>query len=285
MSTDSLTYGLASLVGFGFSNFLVAVISKKDNSLKIGLVIQVLGFLLSLYLIPFGPAINFKLQTFLLFSITGILIALGYIFLLRGYREGSISIVSSLMSTWALITSILSFLFGEETFSLRKIFGIAITVLGIVLISLKIKEILKEKKIRIIKGAKYAILSSVSWGVAFFLISFLGKEHNWLTTTIFSRFWTAITFLLFAAVSSIKTSKTFSNIPLCYLLTVLFDVFANTMFNMGFEKGETSIVSVLAGASPIVTVFLSAIITKEKLSKIQILGIMLCIFGIAALSL
>jgi len=56
-------------------------------------------------------------------------------------------------------------------------------------------------------------------------------------------------------------------------------------YNIGLAVGDPSVVTVLSGASALVTIILSIILLKEKINATQVVGILLTILGVMVLSI
>ena len=82
------------------------------------------------------------------------------------------------------MTSILSFLFLGESLVLRKVWGILITLIGVVLVSINFEKLRKEMKMSLLFGAKWAGLSALCMGVAFFGIALIGRDIGWFSANV-----------------------------------------------------------------------------------------------------
>lgn len=59
---------------------------------------------------------------------------------------------------------------------------------------------------------------------------------------------------------------------------------AELSFTVGIAKGYTSIVAPIAGASPVLFVLLAPFVVKDPIIKQQVIGIIITLIGIVALS-
>jgi drug/metabolite transporter (DMT)-like permease len=282
---SSIFFGLSSMFGWGVLNFIVASLSKRVAPFKVAFLVQTLTFFPTLLLLPFFKnELTFGSDFFLL-SILGILSFCSYTSLTRGFREGTISVVIPISSTWSIIITILSFIFLKEDVFLSKIFGIILAISGIILVSTNINRILKEKGVKLFAGAKWAFLTSILWGLTFFILAFFSSRIGWYSANLGLRFWSLIVFIVQAALTRRNFSFLLKDVPKLIILVILLDVCTVTIYNIGLVKAEPSIISVIASASQLVTILLSKIILREKLQSMQIIGIALCFVGIVILSL
>lgn len=283
--TSSILYGLLAMSGWGTTNFFIASLSKKIGAFKTAFLIQVFAIFPTLLLFPIFKKDFILDQNFLLLSFLGVLGSIAYISLLKGYEEGAVSVIAPLTSFWAVILAILSFMFLKEAIFASKLIGMAIAILGVILISTDFQKIFKEKKVKIYAGVKWAGLTALIWGVEFFFVALFSRKLGWYTASIGLRFWSAIAFLVLVVLLKKRPSFLLKEIPKLIWLVILLDVFTITAYNIGLVKGEPGVVSIIGGACPLVTVILAAIFLKEKLYLVQKIGILLILAGVASLSL
>ncbi|HUV43131.1 MAG TPA: DMT family transporter [Patescibacteria group bacterium] len=283
--TPSVLFGLLAMFGWGTGSFVVASLTKKFGVFKVGFLIQILAFFPTLLLLPIIKEELILNQTWFYLSLIALIGSLAYISILKSYEQGIISIVVPLSSVWAIITAILSFIFLKESVVPIKIIGMSIAIIGIILISTDFRKVLKEKKIKIYKGVKWASLAALAWGVEMFLLAFFSRKLGWYTANLGLRFWNLVIFFLLAVLIKQKIPLLFKKIPRLIWLAILIDVFTLTTYNLGLVRGEPGVVSVIASTSPLITIILATLFFKEKIELIQKIGIFLILAGIASLSL
>lgn len=282
--SSSIFFGLVAMGGWGVINVLVSPISKKIGPFRAALLIQVFALIPTVLLFPFfKKGVSFNIDFWWL-SILGIIGAATFVSLTKALAEGSVSIVAPLSSSWAIITAILSFIFLKEELFFLKVLGIIIAVLGVILVSADFSQILKEKRVKLFSGTKWAYLAALGWGVNYFLLAFFSRKLGWYFTNLGMRFWCALSFLVVAFLFQKKGFQQFRSIPRLIWVVILLDVFTFMMFNIGLVKAEPAVVSVIGSASPLVSVVLAYIFFKEKISSLQKIGVALVLIGIASLS-
>jgi transporter family protein len=281
---SSVLYGMIAMGGWGLNYFLLSPTSKKIGALKTAFLVQLFASIFTLLLFPvFKNGFSFGGQFFFL-SLLGITGAAGYFFLPKAFSEGEVSIIAPLTSGWAIITAVLSFLFLNERLFFLKGLGIAITILGIVLISTDPKQILK-KKIKLLAGVRWALLAAFGMGINSFFLAIFSQKIGWYAANLGLRFWMTMAFLATIFLGKERFSHFFKSMPKLIFLIGLIDVVAFATFNVGLVRGEPAVVSVVASASPLVSIILATIFLKEKTVLIQKAGIFLILLGIISLSL
>ncbi len=281
----SVFYGLLAMISWGTNNFLVASLTRRFGAFKIAFLIQIFAIFPTLLLLPIFKeqlVFNYNLIFLSLIALTG---SLAYISLLKGFQEGTVSLVVSLSAAWAIITAILSFIFLKEPVSALKLLGMAVAFTGIVLVSANFKEIRKEKRVKIYAGVKWASFAALAWGIEMFLLALFSRKLGWYSANLGLRFWNVIIFFLLAILLKQKFPVLLKKIPKLIWVIILIDVLALTAYNIGLVKGEPAVVSVIGSAVPLVTVILAAIFLKERILPLQKIGISLILAGVASLSL
>ena len=117
-----------------------------------------------------------------------------------------------------------------------------------------------------------------------FLLFWVSEEIGWLLSTILTKLGIIIFFLVFSFFAKQEIGLT--NIPTktkyAVLLMGIIEVSAVALVNYGLTIGDAILITPIASALSIVTIALAVIFLKDKLSKLQLLGIVTAILGIIA---
>lgn len=280
-----ILYGLVGMTGVGLLNVLISLLNQKNEAFKVGFLIQIGNFLLTLTLFPILFKQNPGIEIFFSLLIAGASGALAFIFINKAFSEGKASINSPIISSWGMLTALLGFIVLGEDINYLKILGMILIVLGIFLSSLDLKYLLKNRNIAIIPGVKWSLFAAISLAVSFFTITYFTGSIHWYSVNLFTRFWTASSYILMGLSTRKPLKSYFSKIPLLILIAILIDTSSMLTINLGYTTSEPGIVSVLTSASPIPTLILSFLVLKESITKQQLLGILVVIVGIISLSL
>ena len=108
----TLLSGLAGMFGWGIYDFLAGVYSKKIGPHKTLFWSQLAGlFFVLLLILVFAFNLNISFLTFFLLIVAAIFYCSGYLFFMRGFEIGNISIVAAIMNLWAVFTMLIAFFF------------------------------------------------------------------------------------------------------------------------------------------------------------------------------
>lgn len=280
-----LSISIIVMVFWGIVGILVAKISRAVGAVVGAFLIQFIGLLMTIIIWPVffsaPSAINWYA-----FVTLGILGGGVYALYLKLLRTGKVSIVVPILSAWALVTSALGLIFLHESINLLKILSVLAVVAGIIILSAKWSETRKQAVSFFRPQIVLALLAVLGWGFYFFFLSPISKQTGWFLTTLLTRVFVTLTLFVLLLPQLKKKVGIFSKIPWKILLSAaLFDVFAFTSFNLAISKYEVSFVSIIASASPLVTVILAATVLKERLNNVQKIGVALVIGGIIGLQL
>ncbi len=232
--------------------------------------------------IPTGPA----LTRFIAFSsISAAASAAAWVFFYKGVREGLLSVSQPISSLWVVITVSLSFVFFGERLGLRVVAGMALSVAGIVLISLPASGDLKKMK----TDAVYGLLAMGAWGVGMFFLKPAILDGGPLLSTVFVR---AMEFLFLLPVClphviAARRKYAFGARRIFLLSGAIgaLNTVAFVVYNKAVSQVGLSVPSVIISGSPAAVVALAYLFHKERLSARQAVGVALAVAGLVLVSL
>jgi drug/metabolite transporter (DMT)-like permease len=279
--------GLIAVLCWGFADFFVASLLKRKEVLPVLFWSQLLGFVLFAGFAIFSnvffvPAIDLLLVLFFV----GLLSAVSYVFLYRALKFGHVSVVMPLYSCWALVTMLLSIVFFGEKLSLLQFVGAFLAIVGAVLSSFKLSDLLKVRLQNFAAGANFAFVAMLGFGVFFAAYGFLISKIGWLLTLVFAVGFRVFFFGVFS-IAGEKNNFSFSKGGVVVLLLAvgLLEFFATTAYSVGVTTELSAIVAPVSSVSPIVTIFLAKLFFKEKSEFNQKIGIVSVFVGLLLLAI
>jgi bacterial/archaeal transporter family protein len=208
---------------------------------------------------------------------------MGALGLSKGMRIGNASIISPITSVYPVITIFLSLIFLKEPITAFQSFCIVLIIIGTVLISLNLKNILKSDARKTHLGIEFALISLVGWGLFFFFISILTTQVGWFESMLLATIPQLAFFLLYGYITKDKFRISTNSLPkLSFMGFLAFLGFIG--YNLGVTYTYTSIVTPISAASIVIVVILAVLLLKEKLELYQILGILMVILGVVLIS-
>jgi drug/metabolite transporter (DMT)-like permease len=141
-----------------------------------------------------------------------------------------------------------------------------------------------NQRFRLSLGVKEAILGAFFFGIFWNISEIISEEIGWLLTTLLVKFGIVIFLLLFSFAVKEETGLINSPAKTKYaiLLMGIIEVGAVALVNYGLTIGDAILITPIASALSIATISLAVIFLKDKITKIQGLGIITAIAGIIA---
>ncbi len=281
--------GLLAAVMWGGTDFLVGLNARAVGVKRAVYFGQALGFcIMSLLLIAF-PAFILKsmsasLEVWLIGMGAAVLTVSGALALSKAFALGKASIVAPLVTSYGVVTTLLSWAAGEQI-SLIQLFCIALCVLGVILSSIH-----SDSKIPHTTQAgssiAYALLAAVFYGTSFWLQGHYVLPVLGPVTMLWLAYLIGL-MVLIVIVLRIEDGLKIPPLKNCMTLTgaSLMNLGGFSSFAWGAVAGSVSVVTVISTLSGGIAAILGYVFFKERLAKIQILGVVLVLLGAFVLHL
>ena len=278
---------LALLSSFlwGTADFLAGNLSKRFRAIAVTGVSQFFGLCFGLSVILIGsnfgspiiaPSLSFE-GYFIPGALAGVSGLIGLWAFYTGLATGRMGVVSPISSLSVLIPLAVAVVEGERPTAIQ-VSGIIVAITGAFLASgpevrggLPIKPIL------------YAVVAAFGFGGALTFLAIGSKVDSMHTMTSMRIASVTICVVIAIRYRSIGGFCK-ANIPLLFFIGVA-DFMANFFLGVATTKGLVSVAMVLGSLFPIVTVLLAFKFLHERLHKIQYLGILAAISGVALISI
>jgi len=284
MSTTllSILLGIGGMFGWGIYDFLGGVFAKQIGSFKSLFWSQLAG-LASIFLlaIVFRSSVNVPVWVIILSIIAAILYSAGYLFFFKGFEIGNVSIIAATMNLWTVFTMLFAFIFMGQRLSVLQTLGVLMIIFGATLASLNWSEI-RNQRFQLSAGVKEAVFGAFFFGIFWNVSEIISEKVGWLLTTLFIKFGIILFLLIFSLLAKQKTglTKISTKTKTIILLMGVIEAGAVALVNYGLTIGDAILITPIASALSIVTITLAIIFLKDKITKIQGLGIITAIIGI-----
>lgn len=278
----SILAGLGGMFGWGTSDFFANLSSDKIGHLKTFLWSQLAGLMFVVLLIPFFRInIDMSFSMFFIVLFSSLFYAAGYLLFYKAFEIGNVSIVATTVNLNVVLAMIIAVIFKGQSLTSFQFFAVALVMIGVTLVAINFED-LKNKKIMISAGIKEVLFASVFFAVFWNLSEYISEQIGWFPTTLYIKIGAILSLLLFSLFThkKIHLGKVSNKIKLIVVLIGLLESVAVASVNYGLEFGDLILVSPISSALSIVTIFMAVIFLKEKISKIQFVGIATTIVGI-----
>ena len=271
---------LLSSVLWGTADFEGGRLSKKHAPIAVLGFSQVIGLLFGITLVVFfgdSGAQAFGDGGYLIPGIcAGFLGYFGLICLYAGLASGSMGVVSPISALSAVIPLSYALMHGDSLSRITSI-GIVLALVGAFCASGP--ELSQGLPIR---PLLLAIGAACGFGTSLTFIS-IGSQTSALMTMVTMR---AATFIVTIAIAlRYRTTGGFSKSEYPSLIFMgVADFLANLLLGIACTKGLVSVAMVLGSMYPIATALLAFRFLRERLHRVQYVGILLAVSGVALIS-
>ena len=275
--------GLASALVYGTADFMGGVAAKRTGAIAVVVWSQTAGLALIVgTLVVLGQ--NPPAPSDLLWgAVGGVGGGTGVALLYRGLARGRMAIVAPTTAVGAAaIPVIVGLLLGERPEPVALI-GVALALLAIVLVSSGSSE--AEKAVasrRVPEGFPEAVGAGLGFALFFICLAQTDADAGlWPLLT-------ARVSIVVAGLAGLATRAplrpergTWAAIAACGVL----DMLANLLYLLAINLGLLSLVAVLASLYPASTVVLARVVLRERMTRVQLGGLLAAATGVALIAL
>lgn len=278
-------FAVIAMLGYGLGNALAKVPVQKIGSERTifyrNVMVSILLFVIFLF---FSHSATFSVKYILIAFLIAVIGYMPLLFFYKALNIGKVGLVSPVANSSMAFTVLFSIIFFHESISFGQAGAIILIILGIILISLDPRDLKNSKLLKISSGLPYALITSLLWGLVFFLwkipVNILGP----ILTSLVIEFGTMICSVVYIYIVKKDFQRPNNKILKYILFMSLGGALGTLFFNMGIEKANVSIVSPIASGAPLIAALYARLAFKEKLSKLQYLAIIMIILGVILVS-
>lgn len=278
----SILLGIGGMFGWGLYDFLGGVFAKQIGPFRSLFWSQLAG-LISLVvlavLLKTSPAGS--TQVLLLSALAAMLYSAGYLFFFKGFEIGNVSIVAATMNLWAVFTMLFAFLLMGQRLSVLQTLGVSMIILGAAAASIRWSEI-RQQKFQLSAGVKEAALGAFFFGIFWNVSEVISEKIGWLFTSLYVKLGIIIFLLIYALLArqAIRLRQSTATTKIMIALMGVIEAGAVAMVNFGLTIGDAILITPIASALSIVTIALALVFLKDRLSKVQLFGMLTAVAGI-----
>jgi drug/metabolite transporter (DMT)-like permease len=270
-----------SIFLFSLDNLFHRVLMREDESDPITqtIIFYSLGGILSLCIAPLFGGFHYQislsqLPLFALIGFFGTLAPVMGFKALKSIGASESSILSSSTRLWVVFGA---FLFLHESFSIQKIIGTIIILVGI-----GVAQWQKEKII-LNRGALYALIAALSYAIAEIISFYILRDFDTISFSVFSSFLPVVILSLtmpgkLKKLTFYKTPSRAINITIVSVIDALATIALYFAYQLGHNASQ---ISPIMGTQTIVSVILAILILKERNNMLhKIIGATIVVLGV-----
>lgn len=267
---------LSSLV-WGLSDFLGGTLSKKRKAVAVIGGSQSFGLIfVSLLAIAFQTW-TWNQSVWINGAIAGAMGLFGLVCFYTALATGQMGIVAPISSLSAVVPVTIGLVQGEQP-STMQLAGIVVALIGVILASgPELNGKVDPRPVLL------ALFAAVTFGFCVYFMARGARINPMMTVTAMRAVQVLLVIVLFLAIRSLG-GLVKRDIPMLATIGAS-DAGANVLYTFAASLGLLSVVSVLGSLYPIVTVLLAWWIHKERLMRVQYIGIAITFSGVALLAL
>lgn len=281
--------GLLAALLWGGTDFLVGLNARAVGVKRAVYFGQALGFsIMSLLLVAFPAfilkSISASLTVWLFGVVAAVLTVSGALALSKAFALGKASIVAPLVTSYGVVTTLLSWAGGEQI-SLIQLLCIALCVIGVILSSIHSDSKIPHTT-QASSSIAYALLAALFYGTSFWLQGHFVLPVLGPVTMLWLAYLVGL-IVLVVIVLRIKDGLKIPPLKNCMTLTgaSLMNLGGFSSFAWGAVAGSVSVVTVISTLSGGIAAILGYVFFKERLAKLQVLGVVLVLVGAFVLHL
>ncbi len=282
-----IVFALLSLIAWGTSDFLIGYASKKIDEIttllygKVAGLLVVLSFAFGLE-VPLVAPSDFNGYVFL-FS-AALTTTVAWFLFAQAFKKGLISILSPIGNAWGIVTIALGVMFLGQSINEKILLGMVLVLGGMIVTSINFKEIGKHARTSALffNGVPQTIVAMFLWGIFFVFVDLSVHATSWISFVVFSELISIVLILIYGIGKKIESIK---NVPLRVFGFGVANALGSSFYGLALLTLPTTVAAPIVSALPLVAVMLAHFVLKEKLAKIQYLGIIAVVCGIIILSL
>ena len=269
--------GITAALTWGAGDFNGGLAAKRSNPYGVVAVAHIISLGLLLFLIPIiGEPIP-PMQDWMWGGAAGLAGAVGLLLLYRALAEGRMSVAASVSALLAAALPVFVGIFLDGNPGLWVLFGFILALAAVWLVSGGDGVTARVENLR------QPAVAGIAFGT-FFICLERASQTTLLWPLIAVRLVSVTSMLGYAILTrQVWIPKRGSLVPI--ILSSVFDTLGNAAYALSARTGRLDVAAVLSSLYPGATVFLAWVFLKERISRIQAIGILLALGAIILLTL
>ena len=281
--------GVTAALIFGSADFAGGVAAKRISAVRVTAVGGLSGLVILMFAFPFFPSV-WSTKAVLLGGITGITGAFAVVLLYACLAIGPMSILSPLTAVISAVVPVLSGVVRGERLNALGYVAIVVALAAVALVGFVPEKGAIRPSLR---ALAMAVGAGALIGVFLILIDLTPRDSG-LVPLVVSRTVNAIVMFSAIGIGALwarrrgGTPRAVGGWKPGLVLAIVagsIDAIANALLLLGLRLGELTIQSVLTALYPAGTILLAAIVLRERIAPVQVVGLLLALTAAAMLAL
>jgi drug/metabolite transporter (DMT)-like permease len=284
---NAVLLGVVAALAWGLTDFLIRFVSRSVGSLQSILIVFVsatVALLAAMFLR--GETLHVVPEGMWILALAGIAWALSYFWLFQAFAIGPISLVAPIVGAYPVLTMGWAVAMGAKPGALEW-FAVAVILMGVALVARFAAEARPDVGYtsagKRSQAIMYALLTCLASAVSLTAGQAAAHDGGDLNAIVISRLWS----LAVIAPLCVRDRGSFSGatrwLPVLILMGVL-DALALSAVVLAGKLEGAHYATVVGSCFGVVTVVLAMIFLRERLTKLQFLGMLMILGGVVVLS-
>ncbi len=275
---------LVSSVFIGSADFFGGRASRTANGIQVATFVAIVGLPLTLVVAAAYGAEAITRSDVMWSSLAGATVAAGLGCFYLGMGRGLISIVAPIAAvTGAVIPVAYGLVQGERPGTLAVV-GLVIAFVAVAVVSLAPSEQHPETNVGVGPGViALALTSGLFFGAFYIAFSRVSEDAGLWPITI-QRSASIVVLVTLSLILVRQPLVGVRRLLRIVLLIAVLEVAATVPLLLALQRGPVAIASVLASLYPVTTVLLAAFVLRERLSRLQLVGVGCALVSVALVS-
>ncbi|GEM_PF-1329663 len=287
---ELLFVALLIMLGWGVGDFFLAKVARKENLFVLNFWKAIIPFVAVaiLYFLLFFPKVikGWDLALLVLYSVFAIAASLAFF---KAFAIGKVSLMSPISSSYGVLAMVLSLAFLHEQLTSKQYLGIFVTTFGLFLSIIDFSALRAFRVKSGVKGLVYAFIYMLCWGANFTIAAVLVRRYDWVTPFFFNFMITIpVSFFIMLRLSNGRKPTSFfpakSSFPLLILGTLFLEA-AWLLYVYSVRSFPSALLAPISAAYPALTILLALFFFKERMTKIQYVGVGMILAGLVVAAL
>ena len=272
---------LGSALFYGAADFTGGLTSRRAGALQVVVISQFSGMALLALLLPLLPSASPARADLLWGVAAGLTGGVGVALLYRALAIGTMAVVAPTTAVCAVaIPVVVAVLLGERPLPLA-VAGILLGIVSIILVSQQQRSEARSSASprRLPLGVGSALASGVAIGFFFLSLARTTPDAG-MWPLLVSRLASVV---LFSSIAVTRRSsfRMPAGVAALVVAAGVIDMLANALYLLAARQGPLSIVVTLSSLYPASTVLLARLILHERLSNLQVTGVVCALAAVA----
>jgi drug/metabolite transporter (DMT)-like permease len=270
--------GLAAATGFGVSDFIGGMASRRLHFLWVSLLSQFVAVVLAWASLPWTASGAPSTSSLLWGAFSGVGTAVGTLALYRGLALGQMAVAGPLSAVGAAALPALVGLILGDRLSPVAVAGVAVAFPALWLVARQRSAPGAPVRAGVVEG----LVAGAGFGLLFVALDRAGDASG-LWPVAASEAASVLVLTVACAVARPPRSGADASVVLLAAAAGLLAVVANILFFAATQEGLLTVAAVLSSLYPGVTVLLAAALLHERPDRAQLLGLGLCACAVTAI--